>query len=256
MEAAMLPRRHLLFALPLIVFARSLSLADEPAGVDVLEKKGLTRSGRFFVIQAETTVLEKWKATRVILADHAATIRRKDEADFATRRRAGLDDRRAELQRNLDELNQRINEQGFQPGNGRLGGFGQGTYATQLIAQRDMLRMSLSEVNSAQQFLKAESSPDPKNLEAESQKSLEAARAALSGVRAAVNSALKEYDGLDADASVRAALLGLEKQKLGTFKLGPSPAFKTAVKALESAERTVLAKRTGTAPRKKGRSSR
>ena len=48
----------------------------------------------------------------------------------------------------------------------------------------------------------------------------------------------------------------LEKDKVGTFKLGPSTTFKTAVKALENAERTILAKRTTAVSRKKGKSKR
>jgi hypothetical protein len=95
-----------------------------------------------------------------------------------------------------------------------------------------------------------------KALEAESQKGLEAAKAALSGLRASVDRAMKRYGELGTAASVRSALRELEKEKLGTFKLGPSQAFKAVVKALEDADRTILAKRTATVSRRKAKSKR
>jgi hypothetical protein len=252
----MFPIRHSVLALALIAFSTALSLGADPPAMKVLKEKGLTRSGRLFVIDAENTVLEKWKETRAVLADHAATAGRKSEADLAARGLAGLEERRVELQQGLDDLNQRINEQGFSTVTGRPGGFGQGAYVRQLIAQRDMIRMNLTEVSAAQRSLKADPGPDPKALEAESQKRLEAAKAALTGLRASVDEAMKRYDELGSDASVRSALQALEKEKLGSFKLGPSPAFKAAVRALENAERTILAKRTAAVSRKKARARR
>jgi hypothetical protein len=109
-------------------------------------------------------------------------------------------------------------------------------------------------VASAAQSFKAGAGGDPKALEAESQKSLESAKADLTELRALVDAAMKRYDELNSDASVGAALQALEKEKLGSFRLGPSPAFKSAVKAAEDAERTVLRKRTDALSRKKGRS--
>ena len=101
------------------------------------------------------------------------------------------------MQEKLNELNQQINEQGFQQGNNRPGGFGQGAYVSQLISQRNMIRMNLDEIVSTQKSVKADAETDPKTLEAESKKSLEAAKAVLTEFRESVDAVTKQYDELE-----------------------------------------------------------
>ena len=55
--------------------------------MSTLKEKGLTRSGRFFVIEKEKTVVDKWKETRIV-ADYSATSERKAQADQAARENA------------------------------------------------------------------------------------------------------------------------------------------------------------------------
>ncbi len=252
----MLRLHHVVLCLPLIVFASAPSLrADSPAFA-ALKEKGLTRSGRVFVIEAEKPILEKSSKIRSALAELTAAAERRYEAELAAREYAQLEERRVELQQRLDQLNQQINEQGFQQNLNRTGGFGQGAYVSQLISQRNMLQMNLAEVVAAQQPVKAPSESDQKTLDAESKKSLEAAKAFLTEFRESVDAVTKRYDELNSDASVKSALEELEKAKVGRFKLGPSPAFKTAVKSLENAERLVLARKTSTLSRKKAKSRR
>ena len=81
----MLRLHHAVLSLPLIVFASAPSLrADSPA-IAVLKEKGLTRSGRVFVIEAEKTVLEKSSKIRSALAELTAAAERKYEAELAAR---------------------------------------------------------------------------------------------------------------------------------------------------------------------------
>ena len=250
-----MPRiQHLAPSLLLVVFSATLARAADPPAVATLKKQGLTRSGRFFVVEAEQSVVEQWKRARPVLAEYAAAAARRDEADQVAQQLARLEEHRGELQQALDGLNQRINEQGFQQAGNRPGGFGPGSYVSPLIAQRDMIRMNLAEVVSTQKALKGEGGTDKKAAEDETQKKLEAAKKALAELRTSVEAVTKRYDELGADATVKAALRALEEGKLGTFKLGPTPAFRAAVKAIENAERTVLAKKTATVSRKKVRS--
>jgi hypothetical protein len=176
--------RHLVLSLPLLMFPCVPTLGADPPATTVLKEKGLTRSGRFFVIEAEKPVLEKWKTARAVLADYTTSAKRQNEADQAARQFAQLEQRRVELQQKLDELNQQINEQGFQQGANRPGGLGQGGYLSQMMSQRNMIRMSVSEIVSAQQSIKPDAGTDKKILEAESKKSLEAARVFLTEFRA------------------------------------------------------------------------
>ncbi len=95
--------------------------------------------------------------------------------------------------------------------------------------------------------------PILKTLEAESQKSLKAAKAALTEFRESVDAVTIQYDQLSSDATVRFALHRLEDEKVGSFKLGPSPQFASTAKTLENAERLILAKKPVAVSRKKSR---
>jgi hypothetical protein len=255
-EAAVLRLRHFVLSLPLVVFTSVLSLGADSPAMDVLKQKGLTRSGRIFVLDEEEPVLEKWTNIRAVLAKHTAAVERKNDVEQAAQEFEQLEERRVALQQNLDQLNQQINQQGFQQGNIRQGGFGQAAYFSQLISQRNMIQMNLAQVVAAQKPVNPLPETDKKALEAESKKSLEAAKAVLTEFRGSVDAVTKRYSQLNSDASVKTALQALEKAKVGSFKLGPSPTFKTAVKALENAERTVLAKKTSTSSKKKTKSRR
>ena len=243
-----------MLALPLVVFSPVLSLGADSPAIKALKEKGLTRSGRFFLLDAEQPVLDKWKSTRAVMADYNAVAARRNEAELAARESAQLEGRRTELQEHLNDLDQKINVQGFQQGNNRPVGFGQGAYLSQLMAQRDMIRINLAEIASMQKSVKADRGTDAKTLDAESKKALEAAKAALAEFRGSVNAVTKRYDQLGSDAAVKSALHALEEDRMGTFKLGPSAPFKAVVKALEKAEATILAKKAAAVPRKKGRS--
>jgi hypothetical protein len=248
--------RHLVLVLPLMVISSAPSLGDDSPAMTVLKEKGLARSGSVFVIEAEKPVLEMSAQIRGVAAEYFATAERKNESDLRAQDFAQLEERRGELQERLDQLNQQINEQGFQQGGARVGGFGQGGYFSQLISQRNMIQTTLAQVAAAQKPVKALPEADQKTLQAEHKKSLEAAKAFLTEFRASVDAVTKRYDELKLDASVKSALQALEKAKVGSFKLGPSPKFKTAVKSLENAERLILAKKTSTLSRKKVKSRR
>ncbi|APW61839.1 hypothetical protein [Paludisphaera borealis] len=256
---------HVVLTLPLVVFSPAPSQAADSPAIAGLKEKGLARSGRFFVIDAEKPVLEKWKEARAVLTDHLATADRMKEAELSTRDLAQLEERRVELQAKLDEMNQQINEQGIRQGGGaagfgqggnRQGGFGQGAFVSQLISQRNMIRMNLAEITSTQKAFKADAGTDKKTLDAQGKQSLEAAKAVLTELRKSVDAVSKRYAELGSDASVKAALQTLEKDKLGTLKLGPSTEFTSVVKSLEKAERMILGKNTSTVSRKKGKSRR
>jgi prefoldin subunit 5 len=242
--------------LPIVALAPAHSAAADSPAVTALKAKGLSRSGRVFVIEAERSVLDRWKEIRTAIADHAAAERRKNEAERIEQETAQLEEHRRELQAQLDVLNQQINEQGLPQGTYRQGGFGQGAYVSQLVGRRNMILMNLSETVSTQKAYKSNSGTDQKSQEAEGKKSLAAVEAMLNEFRELVAAVTKQYDKLNADTAVIAALAALEKDKVGTFKLGPSPAFKNAIKALESAERSIHPKKTSTPTRRKSNSRR
>ncbi len=259
-EAALLRIHVFASSLTLVVLTSSFAWGADSPAISVLKQKGLTRSGRFFVIEAEKPVLKKLRESWTVLTENSAIAKRKSEAEMAATELAQLEERRAELQQRLEETNQQINEQGFQQGNNQArpgpNNFGQGGFASPLSAQRNLIQMSLAEINTALKTAKAETPKDSdrKALEEESRKNLEACKEALAALRKSVDDVMKQYDDLRANTSVKSALLALEKDRLGTFTLGPSTTFKNAVKTIEKAERMILAKKTSTVSRKKGRS--
>ena len=77
----MLRLRHVVFSLPLVVFSSAPSLGDDNPAIIILKGKGLVRSGRVFVIEAEEPVLEMSSKIRGVLAELIATAERKSEAE-------------------------------------------------------------------------------------------------------------------------------------------------------------------------------
>ncbi|MDG3004088.1 hypothetical protein [Paludisphaera mucosa] len=262
----MLRFQHLVLSLSLVALASSPSQAADAPAVAALKEKGLTRSGRFFVIEAEQAALEKWKAARPVLAGHAANVERKSRADAAAEELAQLEASRVELQNTLSDLDQQVNPQGFQPGGFGQGGFEQGSfgqtgfggqaYLAQVNTQRAWVRANLVEIASLQRAARSETPKDEKALEAEMQKSLEAVRTALAEFREAADAVVRRYDELDVDPAVKSAFQALEKAKLGGLKLGPTPEFGNALKALAKAERTYLEKKSPVVSRTRSRPRR
>src|SRR4051812_24584075 len=82
-----------------------------PASVAALKQKGLTKSGLTFVLEAEKPVLAGMKEVRALVADHARAAEKQAMAEQVATRLAQVEERRAELQDNLNDLNQQINEQ-------------------------------------------------------------------------------------------------------------------------------------------------
>jgi len=268
---------RLALVFPIVVFPAIPALGADPPAAAALKEKGLSRSGRYFVVEGEKAVLDKWKETRASLNEHLATADRRQGEEQAASDSARLDERRAELQSRLDEMNQQINEQGFQqqaqggfgqaggglggPGGNRQGGFGQGGFGqssalSQMIAQRNMIRMNLNEIASAQKALKSPSTADAKARQAEDVASRDAAKKSLAEFRKSVDEILKQYNELGSDASVKSAFQALEREKLTGVKLGPSADFKNVVKSLETAEKKILGRASASTARKKTRSRR
>ena len=182
----MLRLHHAVLSLPLIVLATAPSLrADSPA-IAALKEKGLTRSGRVFVIEAEKTVLEKSSKIRSALAELTAAAERKYEAELAAREYAQLEERRGGVAAEaLDQLNQQINVQGFQQNINRTGGFGRGgiRLAVDLAAAAYMLQMNLADRLSrpSKPVKKPRRNPTRKLWTRRARKSLEAAKGVPDG---------------------------------------------------------------------------
>ncbi|MHC5540218.1 hypothetical protein ACYOEI_18520 [Singulisphaera rosea] len=257
----MLKIRPVAWSFSVVVLASSVSLAADSPALTALKEQGLIRSGRLFVIDAEKPVLQKMKEARATLAEYTATENRKEESGRASGELAQLEACRTELRQRLEDMNQQINEQSFQQGNGPgrqgAGNFGRGGFSSPLVAQRNQIRMELAEVESHLKDFKDEvpKETDRKALEEESKKNRETVKTTLEDLRRSVDEVTKKYDDLRAASSVKAALETLEKDRAGSFKLGPSAAFTAGVKTLENAERLVL-KKAASSTRKKGRSRR
>src|SRR4051812_28371227 len=86
--------------------------ADSPAA-SLLKDKGLTRSGVTFVIEGEKPVLAKVKELKALFAGYAAAAEQEAAVKMAATRLAQMEERRVELQDQINQLNQQINEQGY-----------------------------------------------------------------------------------------------------------------------------------------------
>jgi hypothetical protein len=267
-EATLYTYRFVGLSLFLMLLGSSRSLGAEQSTVSALKEKGITKSGVTLVIEAEKPVLTKVKEVRELLTNTIAATTRKAEAEQAITELARLKESRADLQEKLNELNQLINEQGFQqannaprPGNGPPGQgnntFAQAGYLQQLIAQRNMLKSNLVEITSAQNAINAHlPATDTKAMDGEVKANLEASKATVAEMRPMIDEVLKRYTDLASDPSVKAAIGELERATKAKFKLGPSDGFKAAVKMLDEAERKLLGKKPLAASNSKKKKSK
>jgi prefoldin subunit 5 len=257
-------RLHHSFGLPLLLIVLGSGWtrgADSPS-VSALKEKGLTRSGITFVIEAEKPVLAKMKEARAVFAGYAAVAERQAVAEQVATRLTQLEQRRVELQNNLNDLNQQINEQGYAQANNSPGpgmrNLAQSGLVSQMIAQRNLIRNTMAEVSLEQNTLNADApqSKDRTAPDEDVKKKAEACKASLAELRPRVDEVTKKYADLGADVSVKAAISSLEKETKANLKLGPSDAFKAAAKTLDQAERKLLGKKTPAFSRKKGKSKK
>lgn len=234
--------------------------ADPPA-MAVVKQNRLAKSGVTFVVEGETPVLAKVKELKALYAEYVAAASKHSAAEQLTTHLAQLDGRRTELQRNLDELNQRINEQGFlqvnsssRPGpsftNGARGAL------SPWIAQRDLVRNALGEVSQEQAALKPQATrvKDISTSAEDVKAKADACKPAVDELRPMIADVTRKYAELEAIASLKAAIGELATASRANLKLGPSEAFRSAVKAVDEAERRLY--RKPSAPRPPSRRGR
>jgi exonuclease VII large subunit len=237
------------------------SRGADSAAEAVLKEKGLTKSGRAYVIEAEEPVLAKMKEVRAAFADYATTADRQAKAEHVATQAAQLEDRRAQLQEELDAVNERIASQGTPQNNNfaRPGGTNpqQGGITSPLISQRDQIKYVLAEITRDQRTLKSEAPQGKKASLDEAVKTKgDAFKTALAELRPQVDAVMKTYAELGADESVQKALVDVRKASPTKLKLGPSDAFLAGAKELDQAERRFLGKKTPVVSRKKAKSKR
>jgi hypothetical protein len=235
--------------------------ADSPSA-SVLKKKGLAKSGITFVIEAEEPVLAKMKELRAIFAGYASAAGRQPVAEQVATRLTQLQERRVELQDNLNDLNQQINEQGYMQVNNspRQGPNtpNQSGVLPRMIAQRNLIKGALAEIGLEQKSLKAQMPQveDRSALDKDVKEKAEACRKAVAELKPMVVGVTKKYADLRADVQVKAAIGELTKAARVNLKLGPSDAFKSGAKALDEAERRLVGKPKTSSSRKNRKSWR
>jgi hypothetical protein len=245
-----------------LVAVGSTCRGGDPAAEAILKGKGLTKSSRVFVIEAEAPALAKMKEIRAALASYGNLADRRATAEQAASYLAQLDEQKAQLQTNLDALNQQINLQGNTQANnlGRAGGTNsqQQTYASSLINQRAQVQINMAAIDREQKAVKGQTSQGKakETLDEETKKASEAFKTALAEARPLVDEVTKKYAELEADEEVRTAMIAAKKASIAKVKLGPSDAFLVAVKELDQAERRFLGKTTTAVSKKKAKARR
>lgn len=236
--------------------------AEKPSDL-ALKGKGLTKAGTAYTIEAEKPVLAKMKEARTTYAAFAAMSGQQAVHQELGMRATQLEEQRAELQSQLDDLNQRISDSGGMdhqgppgggggPGGGGPGGMMSRSVSSPLTMERDQLKAILAGVTSEQKTVRNQSpqAKDTAALEARIKKADEAVQTALADLRKQVDQVLKQYADLEADPAVKAALAEAKKGN-ARLHLGPSDSFNAGVKDLAKSEKQILGKWTTAATAKK-----
>jgi len=226
----------------------------DPAAEAALKAKGLTKSGRVYVIEAEAPVLVKMKEVKAVYAAYAAAVERQDAADQFASQVAGMEQQRQAMQSNLNALNQAVTQQQRMASYGRRGSrYSSGAMNTPLVAERNQAKMALAQIAGTQASAKSQvlSPKDRKALDDAARVKEDAFKKALEELRPMVDEVTRAYEELNADAAVKKALDDLSKASKTVVKTGPSEPFAAGVRALAQAERQYLGKSSTTASRRK-----
>jgi hypothetical protein len=232
----------------------SMALGGDSAAETALNKKGLTRTGHTFLIEDEKPVLDKMKDVRGIFTSYATAAEKQATVEQMAMQSVQLDQQRAELQANLNMLNQQINASGAAR-TVRVGRMSvpQNASNNPMLAQKAQMSATLTQIGQTQQALKAQA-PQPKDkaaLDDDVKKKQEAFKSALSDLRQKVDEVTKKYADLGADETVKKSIDDLVKTSKAKVNLGPSDVFLAGVKELDRAERQFLGKKTPAASKKK-----
>lgn len=261
-EATMRFRRSIRLPLAFVVLAAGWASPrkDDSASDQILKDKGLTKSATVFAIEEEKPVLARMKEARAAYTAYAAMAEQHTVHQELAQRAGHLEEQRAELQGQVDDLNQRIGETqtggigqgpgggggggGGGPGGGMGGGQGR-AFTSPLTIERDQIKRALAEVVAEQKTVKNQSpqAKDTTTLEARVKRAEETFKTALADLRKQVDEVRKKYADLDSDETVRKALAEVKKGN-PKLHLGPSDAFLAGMKELDKAEQRFLGKRT------------
>ena len=227
-----------------------------------LKEKGLTKVGTVFVIDAEKPVLAKWKETRASFAAYAAMSDQQTANQQLADRASQLEENRANLQSQLEDLNLRIGDQGSTGGNNSPGGFGGGgfpgrSFPSPLIGERNQIKAMLAEVTAEQKTLKNQSpqAKDNASLDNRVKRAEETFKAALGELRTQMDEVKKKYTDLEADPVVKPVLADAKKAN-PKLRIGPSDSFNSASKELDKAEQRFLGKKATVVSKKKTRTKK
>jgi paraquat-inducible protein B len=254
----MLLNRPIGLSLLFIALGSARSQGADSAAEAVLEGKGLAKSGRVYVIEAEAPVLEKMKGVKAAYASYASAVDRQDAADQFASQIVEMEQQRLAMQSNLNALNQGVTQQQRMASYGRRGSrYTPNAMNSPLVAERDQAKMALAQIANNQKVTKAQvlSPKDRKTLDDQAKAKEDAFKRALEELRPMVDEVEKKYADLKADEAVKKALDDLSKASKTVVKTGPSEPFAAGARALAQAERQYLGKRS-TAPNKKAKGKR
>ena len=228
--------------------------AADPASV--LKEKGLAKSGTTYVIEDEKPVLEKMKEVKAAFAGYSQAAERQAEQEQAANNLVLLGQQQAELQQQLNAMNRQISSQPRV--GGRAGRMASSSQANPMVAERAQVQAALNEVSAGQKALKSQApqAKDKAAAAAEVKKRGDAFKAALEELRPMVDDVTAKYAVLEADEAVKKARTALQEATHANIKLGPSEAFKSAVKSLEHAERQFLGKKPPAASKAKAKAKK
>lgn len=238
---------RLLLLIALVGSGGDRSWGGDSAAEKALNEKGLLRTGHTFVIEDEKPVLEKLKDVRGVFASFATIAEKRAEAEQMTMQSAMLDQDRAELQANLNMLNQEISATGAAAPI-RMGrrSIQQTANNNPLLAQKAQMTTTLAQIGQTQQALRSRALPskDKAALDADVKKKADDFKTALEDFRKEVDKVTKKYDELGADSTVKKAIDDLWNASKAKVNLGPSDAFHAMMKELDQAEHRFLGKKT------------
>ncbi len=204
-----------------VLFGLPTARSDDARPEDVLKARGLRRSGQSYVTAAEADLQKKLYAARVAFQNIGYALRQRNLYD------QGIQEHKTEIQeltRQFTDVNQQLQQNlpvdvhnQLVAGSNAIGG------------RRDFLRAEEAEWSLKQQEIDKQL---PRQRAAYIQAALD--------LRERADSAIREYEELSKDDTIKKALSALSAKSKTPFKLGPSRDFQEKLKQIEKLEKSVL----------------
>lgn len=217
--------------------------ASDPRPDEVLKKYDLKRSGTFWVLPEETSILRDFRDARSIFREVGEGMSNQREMELGAQARKGMIQQlrihHDELSRQIAQLDEQLRALVVPPGGNNFIALQRNQVAEQRNSLVDVRNRVINELNFRQEQAKTQDQDQRLQLNAEVAERREKYMQYVLDLRKSVDAITAKYAKIGKDPEVTAALTALSTASKSKHHLGPSKALSDAIKQLQKSEGSV-----------------